>query len=257
MSLLLTIRDIFTITKRNLMRLRRTPQLLFFSSFQPIMFLLLFNYVFGGAVTRAGTGTANYINFLLPGILAQTAIFGSLQTGIGMADDLNKGVIDRFRSLPMSRAAIVAGRTFADAIRNILVISIMLTVGELIGFRFHHGLGYGFLALLIALLFGYAFSWISLVIGLLVRDPETAQTSGFVWVFPLVFASSVFVPTGTMPDWLRTFAENQPVTQTVNAIRYLTQGLGDSTSVWQSVLWAAGIIMIFVPLAVARYRRTV
>jgi len=239
------------------MRLIRTPQLLVFSSIQPVMFLLLFNYVFGGAVTRSGTGTDTYINFLLPGILAQTAVFGSLQTGIGMADDLGKGAIDRFRSLPMSRAAVVAGRTFADVTRNIMVILIMLIVGELIGFRFHNGLGYGLLGLLVVLLFGYAFSWISMTIGLLVRDAETAQTAGFLWVFPLVFASSVFVPTSTMPTWLRTFAENQPITQTVNAVRYLTQGLGTSTSVWHSLWWAIGITIVFVPLAVAQYRRAV
>ncbi|MBI3572981.1 MAG: ABC transporter permease, partial [Candidatus Kerfeldbacteria bacterium] len=138
-----TIRDILNVTKRNLLRLRRTPQLLVFSSIQPIMFLLLFDFVFGGAVGKAGTGTSTYINFLLPGILAQTSIFGSMQTGIGMADDLSKGVIDRFWSLPMSRAAIVAGRTLADAMRNLLVICIMLGVGSIIGFRFHHGWGFG------------------------------------------------------------------------------------------------------------------
>lgn len=250
-------RDILNVTKRNLYRLRRTPQLLVFSSIQPVMFLLLFNYVFGGAVSKAGTGAATYINFLLPGILAQTSIFGSMQTGIGMADDLSKGVIDRFRSLPMSRAAIVAGRTLADAVRNLLVICIMLGVGSIIGFRFHNGIGLGLLAIPIALLFAYAFSWISLIIGLFVRDPETAQTSGFIWVFPLVFASSVFVPTQSMPHWLQVFANNQPVTQTVNAIRYLTEGIGTSASIWHSLLWSVGILAVFVPIAIARYRKTV
>jgi len=255
--MLTTISDILTIVKRNLTRLRRTPQLLIFSSIQPIMFLILFNYVFGGAVTRAGTGTSSYINFLLPGILAQTAVFGSMQTGVGMADDLSKGAIDRFRSLPMSRSAIVVGRTLADALRNVWVVIIMLIVGELIGFRFHNGLVNGWLALLVAVMFGFAFSWISLVIGLLVKDPESVQTAGFLWVFPLVFASSVFVPTQTMPNWLRGFAENQPITETVNAVRYLTQGLGDVSSVWHAIWWAVGIVVIFVPLAVARYRQAV
>jgi ABC-2 type transport system permease protein/oleandomycin transport system permease protein len=252
-----TLQDILNVTKRNLIRLRRTPQLLVFSSIQPVMFLLLFNYVFGGAVGNADIGTMSYINFLLPGILAQTSIFGSMQTGIGMADDLSKGVIDRFRSLPMARSAIVAGRTVADALRNLLVILIMLGVGTLIGFRFHNGLGPGLLAIPIALLFSYAFSWISLTIGLAVKDPETAQTSGFIWVFPLVFASSVFVPTASMPAWLRVFADNQPVTQTVNAIRYLTEGIGSSSAIWYSLLWALGILAVFVPLAVWRYRKTV
>lgn len=257
MNMWLTMRDIGTITWRNMKRLVRTPQLLVFSSIQPVMFLLLFNYVFGGAVTRAGTGTSNYINFLLPGILAQTAVFGAMQTGVGMADDLSKGAIDRFRSLPMSRAAVVAGRTFADALRNVLVLGIMLGVGELIGFRFHHGIDNGLLGLLIALIFGFAFSWVSLTVGLLVRDAEAAQTAGFLWVFPLVFASSVFVPTNTMPAWLRAFAENQPVTETVNAVRYLTEGIGSSASIWHSLLWAAGIIAVFVPISVARYRKVV
>lgn len=255
--MLFTLRDILTIVRRNLTRLIRTPQLLFFSSIQPIMFLLLFNYVFGGAVTRSGTGTESYINFLLPGILTQTAIFGSMQTGVGMADDLNKGVIDRFRSLPMSRAAVVAGRTLADASRNVMVLIIMLGVGELIGFRFHNGLLYGWLALVVALVFGFAFSWISLTIGLLVRDPETAQTSGFIWIFPLVFASSVFVPTQTMPDWLKSFADNQPITQTVNALRFLTEGIGTSASVWHAMYWIVGIIVVFIPIAVTIYRKTV
>lgn len=254
---MVVIRDILTVTKRNLTRLRRTPQLLVFSSIQPVMFLLLFNYVFGGAITRAGTGTSSYINFLLPGILAQTTIFGSLQTGVGMADDLSKGVVDRFRSLPMSRAAIVAGRTLSDALRNVFVILIMLVVGEVIGFRFHNGLGHGALAILVALLFGYAFSWISLLIGLLVKDPEAVQTAGFLWVFPLVFASSVFVPTQTMPHWLQAFAEHQPITETVNAVRYLTQGIGDVSSIWHAVFWAIGILVVFVPLSVLRYRKTV
>lgn len=251
-----TLRDILGVTKRNLFRLKRTPQLLIFSSIQPVMFLLLFNFVFGGAVVAAA-GTESYINFLLPGILAQTSIFGSMMTGIGMADDLSKGVIDRFRSLPMSRAAIVVGRTFADALRNLLVICIMLGVGSLIGFRFHNGWGYGLLAIPIALFFGYAFSWISLTIGMLVKDPETAQTAGFIWVFPLVFASSVFVPTQSMPDWLRVFADNQPVTQTVNAIRYLTEGIGSGSAIWHSLAWAVGIIIVFVPIAIWKYRRTV
>lgn len=253
--MLLTLRDILTVTKRNITRLLRTPQLLVFSSIQPVMFLLLFNYVFGGAVSRAGTGTDSYINFLLPGIIAQTSIFGSLQTGVGMADDLSKGVIDRFKSLPMSRGAIVIGRTLGDAIRNVWVVLIMLGVGELIGFRLHNGLGYGLLALLVAVMFGYAFSWISLVIGLLVKDPEAVQTAGFLWVFPLVFASSVFVPTQTMPTWLRTFAEHQPITETVNAVRYLTQGVGSVSSVWHAAWWALGIVVVFIPLAVALYRK--
>jgi ABC-2 type transport system permease protein/oleandomycin transport system permease protein len=250
------IHDTLIIAKRNLMRTLRTPQLLFFSAFQPVMFLLLFNYVFGGAVSKSTDGSA-YITFLLPGILAQTALFGSAQTGVGMAEDLNKGVVDRFLSLPISRGSIVAGRTLADACRNVLVVLIMIGMGMILGFRFEQGLWYALGAIGLAILFGFAFSWISLVIGLAVKDSETAQVAGFVWIFPLVFASSVFVPVQTMPEWLQRFAENQPVTHIVNGIRYLSTGAGDASSVITTIIWAVAIIVVFGPIATRLFRKAV
>lgn len=218
------------------------------------MFLLLFNYVFGGAVGRGNLDTP-YINFLLPGILAQTSLFGSMQTGIGMAEDISKGVVDRFLSLPIARGSIVAGRTLADATRNIFVVIIMIVVGSLLGFRFTHGFADAIAAVALVILFGFAFSWISLAIGLAVKDSETAQVSGFLWVFPLVFASAVFVPVQTMPEWLQHFANNQPVTQIVNAVRYLTTGNADSGAVLYTIYWIIGIIAVFGPLSSRLFRR--
>lgn len=243
------------IMKRNIKRNFRVPQLLVFSSIQPIIFLLLFNFVFGGAVSGGSDGT--YINFLLPGILAQTALFGAIQTGVGLAEDLNKGVIDRFRSLPMARYAVLAGRTLADSVRNIFVIILMSGVGFLLGFRFQQGVIKFVLALLLIVIFAYAFSWISAVIGLMLKDSETVQVAGFLWVFPLVFASAVFVPVNTMPNWLQVFARNQPVTQVVSAVRYLTRGgvPNGSEYVWHTLLWVAGLLLVFAPIAVWRYRK--
>ena len=243
------------LVKRNVKRNFRIPQLLIFSSIQPIIFLLLFNFVFGGAVSRGSDIT--YINFLLPGILAQTALFGAIQTGVGLAEDLGKGVIDRFRSLPIARYAVLAGRTLADSVRNIFVITLMSGVGFLLGFRFQEGLISFVASLLLVVVFAYSFSWISAVIGLLLKDSETVQVAGFLWVFPLVFASSVFVPVETMPDWLQVFARNQPVTQVVNAVRHLTQGgvPNGSDYIWHTLLWVLGILFVFVPLAVWRYRK--
>jgi len=250
------LHDTLVIARRNLTRLIRTPQLLFFSSIQPVLFLLLFNFVFGGAVAKS-TSDAAYITFLLPGILAQTALFGSAQTGVGMAEDLGKGVVDRFLSLPISRSAIVAGRTLADGCRNIMVVLIMIGAGMLLGFRFEMGVWYAIAAIGLTVLFGFAFSWISLAIGLAVKDSETAQVAGFVWIFPLVFASSVFVPTQTMPHWLQVFADNQPVTQVVNAVRYLSTGTADSIAVLYTLLWVVGIVAVFAPIATRLFRKAV
>jgi ABC-2 type transport system permease protein/oleandomycin transport system permease protein len=245
------------LVKRNVLRNFRIPQLLIFSSIQPIMFLLLFNYVFGGAIGAAAPtgGSDGYINFLLPGILAQVALFGAIQTGVGLAEDLNKGVIDRLRSLPIARYAVLAGRTLADSFRNVIVITIMMVVGFLLGFRFEEGVANFLLAAGLVILFAFAFSWISATIGLLIKNVETAQVAGFLWVFPLVFASSVFVPTATMPGWLQAFANNQPVSQVVDAVRYLTHGTGSGDAVWYTLLWTVAIVAVFAPIAVWRYRK--
>jgi ABC transporter DrrB family efflux protein len=245
--------DIGAITKRNLLRIMRTPQLLAFSTVQPVMFVLLFRYVFGGAIPIPGI---RYVDYLMPGIFVQTTLFGGSSTAVGLAEDLRGGIIDRFRSLPMARSAVLAGRTFADLARNVLVVALMTVVGVLVGFRFHGGLLAGLAGLLLVLAFGYAFSWVFASVGLVVKDPETAQVAGFIPMFPLVFASSAFVPVRTMPGWMQGFANVQPVSVTVNAVRALTQGGPVFHWLWQSVAWTVGFIIVFVPVAVARYRKS-
>ena len=217
------------------------------------MFVLLFGYVFGGAIK---VPTENYISYLLPGIIVQVVLFGAIQTGIGLNMDLSKGMIDRFRSLPMARSAVLAGRTVSDAIRNIFVALLMTGVGYLMGFRIETNLPQALAALGLALLFGFAFSWVSAAIGLLVKNPETAQVAGFIWVFPLVFASSIFVPVETMPNALKAFAEVNPITVTVNAVRGLTLGGPVRQPFYDSLFWIAVILMVFVPLAIRLYRRS-
>jgi len=261
-----TITDALVVTKRNLLKYVRVPTLLIFSTIQPIMFVLLFNYVFGGAITSGiPIPGFDYIIFLMPGIFVQTAVFGSTNTGIGLAEDLGKGLIDRFRSLPMARSAVLAGRTGSDSIRNLFVILLMIGVGYLIGFRFMGGFAKSITAILLVLLFGYAFTWISATIGLALKDVESVQAASFVWLFPLVFASSAFVPTASMPGWLQTIADINPVTSTVNAVRLLV--LGDTipgifeyslqSYMLQSIAWSLGLLAIFIPLAINRYRRAV
>ena len=245
--------DGLTIARRNLLRILRTPQLVFFSTIQPIMFVLLFNYVFGGALVPGGGD--KYIDYLLPGIMVQTVAFGATSTAIGLATDMGTGIIDRFRSLPMARSAVLSGRTSADAVRNLFVVVLMVVVGTVIGYRFHNGALLAVASVLLAVLFGFAFSWVFAFIGLKTGDAETAQLAGFAIIFPLVFASSAFVPTASMPGWLQAFADHQPVTATANAIRHLSQGGDIASPLTQSLLWIAAIIAVFAPLAVARYRK--
>ena len=251
------VNDTLVMAWRNLIRYVRLPQLLVFSTVQPVMFVLLFAFVFGGAIETPGT---SYLNYLIPGVLVQAVLFGASQTTVGLAEDLSKGMVDRFRSLPMARGAVLAGRTLADSTRNVFVVLLMLVVSSIIGFRFEGSILQALGAVALVVFFGFAFSWISALIGLLVKDPETAQAAGFVWIFPLVFASSAFVPVQTMPGWLRTFAEVQPISVTVDAVRYLTSGgvapgAAQSDVLW-ACLWALGILAVFVPLAVAQYRRS-
>ncbi len=251
------VTDLLTMVERNITRYRRVPQLLIFSTIQPVMFLLLFTYVFGGAIR---TGGGSYINYLLPGILAQSAVFGAIQTGVGLTEDLAKGLIDRFRSLPMARSAVLLGRTVADMMRNVFVILLMFGVGYLIGFRLGGTISDAVSAFAILLLFGFAFSWISACIGMLVKSTETAQVAGFIWVFPLVFASAVFVPVESMPDWLQHFAKWNPVTITVNAVRALLLASSDAATTsqyaWEALAWIAVILVIFMPFAIWLYRRS-
>ncbi len=246
-----TLSDIRVMTKRNLIKYRRVPQLLIFSTIQPVMFLLLFTYVFGGAIK---TGAGNYINYLLPGILVQTVLFGAMQTGIGLVDDLSRGMIDRFRSLPMARSAVLAGRIITDIIRNLFVVFLMTVVGLFLGFRIDHGI-FNFLgAVALIASFGFAFSWVSATIGLAVKTPETAQVAGFIWVFPLAFGSAIFVPVESMSSVIRVFAQHNPITYVVNTVRALTLGLPVGNNIWFSLAWIIGILVVFVPLAINRYR---
>lgn len=249
---ILAIGDALAITRRNLLHIVRTPQLLAFSSIQPIMFVLLFRYVFGGAIDVPG----EYVNYLMPGIFVQTTLFGGGSTAVGLAEDLKGGIIDRFRTLPMARSAVLAGRTLADLVRNVLVMTLMVVVGVLVGFRFGGTIFENGIALLTILAFGYAFSWIFAFVGLTVKDPETAQVAGFLPLFPLVFASSAFVAVESMPSWLHGFAEYQPVSVVINAVRAMVQGQPVGDWLWMSLAWVAGILTIFVPLAIRQYRRT-
>ena len=245
--------DILVITQRNLIRYRRLPQLVIFSTVQPIMFLLLFNYVFGGAIQQTGTG--NYINFLLPGLIIQSVLFGGIQASVGISTDMSSGIVDRLRSLPISRIAFISGRVLADTIRNLFVVLIMIGVGFLIGFRFEAGIINAFIAVVLAVAFGFAFSWISVAIGLFVKNPEAAQPAGFIWIFPLVFASGVFVPVQTMPEWLQVFARNQPVTKITQTVRSFTAG-GPHDALIPVLIWMSVITIVFLSLSVWLYRRS-
>jgi ABC-2 type transport system permease protein len=247
-----TISDIAVMVRRNLTRYFRVPQLVVFTFIQPVMFVLLFAYVFGGAIKTSSTV---YIQYLLPGILVQTVLFGSMMTGVGLAEDVSHGLIDRFRSLPMARSAVLAGRTISESARNFFVIIVMTLVGYAIGFRIEHGFFNFFLGVLLTVAFGFAFSWVSATIGLAVKNVETAQSAGFVWVFPLAFASSIFVPVDTLPVVLKVFATHNPVSYTVNVIRALSLGTPVGNNIWWALAWILGLLLIFMPLAVNRYRK--
>jgi ABC-2 type transport system permease protein/oleandomycin transport system permease protein len=246
----LAFSDTVGIMQRNLRRMIRTPQLVFFSAVQPIMFVLLFRYVFGGSIHVPGGA---YVNYLMPGIFIQVVLFGGAQTAVGMATDLKEGVIDRFRALPMARSAVLAGRTLADLVRNVVVVLIMVGVGVLVGFRFHGSVGHIIGAFALLLAFGYAFSWVFAAVGLAVKDPETAQVAGFLPLFPLIFASSAFVAVANMPGWLQGFADNQPVSQAVNMTRSLLGGTPPGHTVLVTALWSFGIFVVFALIAVHRY----
>jgi ABC transporter DrrB family efflux protein len=252
--LALALTDAWVVTKYNLISVPRVPEMLVFLTIQPILFVVLFRYVFGGAIKTPGLP---YQDFLMPGIIVQTVAFGGITTGIGLAEDLQKGVIDRLRSLPMARFALLAGRTVADIGRNLFSIVLMLVVGFVVGFSFHDTTVLEILAgVVLMLLFGFAFSWIAALIGLSVPNAEVAQSAGFIWLFPLTFASSAFVPVDSMPDWLQAFAEINPVTVCVNAVRELWLGVPSGNDILWTVVWSLGLLAIFAPLATARYRRT-
>ncbi|MGD9737003.1 MAG: ABC transporter permease [Solirubrobacterales bacterium] len=248
------VSDTLVLAKRNFLRIPRAPDLLLAFTVQPLMFVLLFAYVFGGAIPTPGH---SYIDFLIPGILVQTMSFGGFVTAMGIAEDLKKGLIDRFRSLPMSRSAVLAGRTLADIATNVIQIVVMVGVGLIIGFGFSTSLPEVVLGLLILLLFGYAFSWVFAFIGLTSSSPEAAQSLGFIIIFPLTFVSSAFVPPATMPAALEWFAEWNPISIVVNAIRALFIGDPAGNAVWGAIAWSLGIALFFAVLAVWKYKRAV
>jgi ABC transporter DrrB family efflux protein len=244
--------DTLVIAKRSLLRVPRQPELLLGFTIQPIMFVLLFRYVFGGAIETPGT---SYVDFLLPGIIVQSIAFGGTVTGVGLVEDLQKGLTDRFRSLPMARSAVLAGRTVADIGTNWIQLVVMIIVGYVVGFRFSTNVADVIAGLALVTLIGFAFSWLSAVIAMQVKTVEAAQQAAFTWLFPLTFVSSAFVPPDTMPEPLKTFAEDiNPFSLWVDALRHLFIGTPIDNQLWLGLIWAIGIVVVFAPLAVRRYR---
>jgi ABC-2 type transport system permease protein len=249
-----TLSDTLVLARRSILRIPRAPDLLISFTVQPVMFVLLFVYVFGGAIETPGF---DYVDFLIPGIAVQTMAFGGFVTALGLSEDLKKGLVDRFRSLPMSRAAVLAGRTLADVATNSVSIAVMIGVGLIAGFSFGTPFTHVLAGILLLLLFGHAFSWVFAFIGLSSSSPEASQSLGFVLIFPLTFVSSAFVPVDSMPAALRDFAEVNPFTITVNAMRSLFLGTPAGNDVWAAVAWSLGLIALFAFLSVAKYKRAV
>lgn len=246
--------DMWVLAARSVKRIARQPDLLVGYTVQPLMFVLLFVYVFGGAISTPGY---EYVDYLIPGILVQSITFGGFVTALGLADDLKKGLMDRFRSLPMSRSAVLTGRTFADISTNLIQLCVMLGVGLAVGFRFQTGVGaiLGGIGLLV--LIGYAFSWVFAFIGLAASSPEASNAYGFTILFPLTFVSSAFVPVASMPTWLQPVARHNPFTTMVNAMRRLFIDAPAPNDVWLAAVWSLGIAVVFAALAIWRYRRVV
>jgi ABC transporter DrrB family efflux protein len=244
--------DSWEMVKRNLIHIRRTPELLLDVTLSPIMFVVLFRYVFGGAIQVEET---TYVNFLMSGIFVQTIAFAGVYTGVLLANDLKNGMIDRFRSLPMSQSTVLVGRTLTDLLRAMLAVAVMSIVGFIVGFRPEGGIGTGLAAIGVMLLFGFALSWVGVALGAFVRTPEALQGLIFMTIFPLTFASSAFVPTETMPDWLRTFADAQPMTLVVNAVRDFTLGGNGGPDLVPGLLWTVGILVVAFPLGLWLYGR--
>ena len=251
------------VAKRNLIKIRRVPEVLVFVSISPIMFVLLFAYVFGGSIEIPGV---NYREFLIAGIFAQTVVFGSTFTGAGLAEDMQKGVIDRFRSLPMSRSAVLVGRTASDIVFNLISLTVMATTGLIVGWRVRTSLLEAVAAFLLLLLFAYAFSWVMAYVGLLVPSPEVVNNASFVVIFPLTFIANTFVPSDNLPGPLRAFAEWNPISAVTQAARELlgnTNPMAPPPTTWSlqhpvlyTLIWVAIILAIFVPLSVRQYKRS-
>ena len=246
--------DTLVLARRSLLRIPRAPDLLISFTVQPLMFVLLFVYVFGGAINTPGY---DYVDFLIPGIIIQTMSFGGFVTALGLSEDLKKGLVDRFRSLPMSRSAVLAGRTLADIATNALSVTVMIVVGLIAGFSFDAPVLHVVAGIGLALLFGYAFSWVFAFVGLTASSPESSQAFGFILIFPLSFISSAFVPVDSMPATLQAFAEVNPFTVTVDAMRALFIGAPAGNSIWGAVAWSIAIAALFAFLSVTRYKRAV
>jgi ABC transporter DrrB family efflux protein len=258
----MALHDGWVVAKRNLIKIKRVPDLVVFSTIQPIMFVLLFAYVFGGSIAVAGV---NYKDYLMPGIFVQTVAFGSALTAIGLADDLQKGIVDRFRSLPMSRAAVLLGRTTSDLLNNVLTVAVMTVTGLIVGWRIHTNVGKGIAGFVLLFLFAYSMSYIAAVIGLSVRSVEVAQTAGFIWMFPLTFLSNAFVSTANLPGVLQPIADWNPISSVVLALRDLWgnapagidrgKGFPADHPLPLALMWIAAILIVFVPFAISRYRK--
>ncbi|HET6358785.1 ABC transporter permease [Streptomyces sp.] len=261
-----SINDSLVVAKRNLIRMTRIPEMIIFGMIQPIMFVVLFSYVFGGSISVPGSGlsAAGYREFLMAGIFAQTVTFATAGAGAGIADDMHKGLIDRFRSLPMARGAVLTGRTLADLVQTALTLVVLAIVAVLVGWRTHENFGKVLAGFGLLLLLGYAFSWIGALIGLSVRTPEAATSGGLIWLFPLTFISNAFVPSENMPAFLQTLANWNPFSATVQACRELFGNLPPNYpvsdawpmqhAVWASLIWSILIIVVFRTLAVRKYR---
>jgi len=252
------VSDTLVLTRRALLVWMRVPAYLVFTVIQPVMFVLLFRFVFGGAIPVNGT-PGGYVNYLMPGIIGQTAAFASFGTAIALAQELKKGVIDRLRSMPMARSAVLAGRLVADTGRMLVTILIIVAVGYAVGFRFLNGFGPAVAMVVLATVFGLSICVIAAFTGLAIGDEESVQAFGLIWLFPLTFVSSAFVPIATMPGWMQAFAKHQPVTYVVDTMRGLALGkpfsLDLTSNLWHSIAWLAGIFIVFLPLAVRAYRR--
>jgi ABC transporter DrrB family efflux protein len=245
--------DTMAITRRNLLVWFRVPAYMFFTVIQPVIFVLMFRYVFGGAIKVNVPG--GYVSYLMPGIIAQTAAFACFGTAIALAQELQKGVIDRLRSMPMARSAVLTGRLVADTLRMTVTILVVVGVGYAVGFRFQNGAGPAILMVVLAIVLGITCCVIAAFTGLAIKDEESVQAFGLIWLFPLTFLSSAFVPISSMPGWLQAFANNQPVTFVVNTMRSLAIGGPIEANLWKSIAWLAGIFIVFVPLAVRAYKR--
>ncbi|HSE70872.1 MAG TPA: ABC transporter permease [Nocardioidaceae bacterium] len=267
MSMSHALSDGFVVAKRNLIKIKRVPDMIVFTTMSPIMFVLLFAYVFGGAIDQQGGG-AGYREFLIAGIFAQTVVFGATITGAGLADDIKKGIVDRFRSLPMSPSAVLTGRTLSDVVNNVIVLVVMSLTGLLVGWRINTSVWEATLGFLLLLVFAYAISWVMAWVGMLVPSPEVVNNASFMVIFPLTFVANTFVPLETLPGPLQTFAEWNPVSAVTQAARDLfgngnpNPNAPEPTS-WAlqnpeiyTILWAVAVLVVFVPLANAQYRRS-